>query len=70
MLQEFSFLDDISQKVWDAQILELIQILSEITGILNFDLMHLDHKDEEISELKNQNSDLEVQKNEEICVFK
>ena len=46
MLQEFSFLDDISQKVRDAQILELIQILSEITGILNFDLMHLDHKDE------------------------
>ena len=53
MLQEYSFLDDISQKVRDAQILELISIVSEISGILNFDLMHLDLKDEQIADLKN-----------------
>ena len=46
MQEEYSFLDDLTSKVRDAQILELISIISEITSILNFDLKHLDLKDE------------------------
>ena len=39
-------IEDISLKVRDAQILELITVVSEITNILNFDLKHIDMKDD------------------------
>ena len=44
--------------------------MSEITNILNFDLKHIDLKDEQISELKDQQKDHEQAKIEEINHFK
>jgi hypothetical protein len=46
-MQEVLSLDieDLSLKVRDVQIIELITILSEITNVLNFDLKHIDLKD-------------------------
>lgn len=68
--EEFSFLDDLTGKVRDAQIMELIAICCEISNVLNFDLKHLDLKDQQINDLKNGIKDLEQLKNEEINVFK
>jgi len=60
----------LGSKVRDAQILELINIVSEITSILNFDLKHLDLKDEQIRELKLREKDTEANKAEELNTFK
>jgi len=38
----------------DAQIIELVALVSEITNVLNFDLRHLELKDTQIEELKGQ----------------
>ena len=50
--------------------MELINIVSEITSILNFDLKHLDLKDEQILELKQKDKEHEQLKNEEVNMFK
>ena len=65
-----STVDDVPSRVRDAQVLELITIVSEITNVLNFDLKHIELKDEQIKELKTQQHQAESANNQEIEQFK
>lgn len=69
-MSQASFTEDLSARVRDAQILELINICSEITSILYFDLKHLDIKEDQVNELKTQLKQVETQKSEEVTLFK
>ena len=70
-------MNDVLSRVRDAQVLELITIVSEITNVLNFDLKHIELKDDQIKELKLQNDKIkdsqqqaESAKNQDIELFK
>ena len=65
-----STVDDVPSRVRDAQVLELITIVSEITNVLNFDLKHIELKEEQIKELKTQQHQAESANNQEIEQFK
>ena len=65
-----STINDVLSRVRDAQVLELITIVSEITNVLNFDLKHIELKDEQIKELKMHQQQAESAKNQDIELFK
>ena len=54
----------------DAQIVELIATISEITNVLNFDLRHLDLKDTQIEELQGKLVEGDRMKDTELNEFK
>jgi hypothetical protein len=74
LAQEFSHIidtvDGTASQTRDAQIVELISMISEITNILNFDMKHIDLKDEQIDEMKTRLREVEQQKEAEIMDFK
>ena len=54
----------------DAQIVELIATVSEITNVLNFDLRHLELKDTQIEELQGRLVEGDRMKDTELNEFK
>lgn len=70
--EEFShILDPDNQNlIRDHQIVELIQVISQITNILNFDLKALDVKDSQLEGLQQQLQDCQESKEAEIKEYK
>ena len=70
--EEFAFMLDKDRRgeLRDAQIIELIGTVSEITNVLNFDLRHLELKDTQIEELKGRLTEGDRMKDSELNEFK
>lgn len=70
--EEFQHLLDLDNSgvIRDAQVLELVAMLSELTNILHFDLKCLELKNSQIEDLKSRVGEVERNKDNEHQLFK